>query len=324
MEVEFLSNMRYTLLASKAQWAEWQEKLGRFWTYCDRATKAPLQASPQAVPTLHPNLPSPPASMQSSPPSATTMYPSSGLLAQNHQWADLQLQARSRKRSYDGEEEEPAAKRATRASAALPATYNTNLQPMRTDAPRLPVPNLTISTSQPLHNGYNGAPSLPQNVPLLPPLNGRAMSIVYPATPAWTPNLPMLTPTGPTSQQGHHSASGRSTPTRRQSPHSVQDLLSLGSSPISANFPGHNPGHISPSLFLQQRASPYKPVRHVNTLLYPPPSASMHDYSANLGQMQYQPLGKRNDYRPGVVPDYASHTPHQWTGPTLRQPNFHV
>ncbi len=174
MEVEFLSNMRYTLLASREQWAEWQEKLGRFWTYCDRATKAPLlQTSPQEVSTLHPNLPSPPASMQSSPPSATNLYPS-GLPAQNHQLADLQLQARSRKRSYDGEEEEPAAKRATRASASVPATYNTTLQPIRTDAPRLPVPNLTISTSQPLHNGYNGAPILSQNVPLLPPLNGRA------------------------------------------------------------------------------------------------------------------------------------------------------
>jgi hypothetical protein len=35
-------------------------------------------------------------------------------------------------------------------------------------------------------------------------------------------------------------------------------------------------------------------------------------------------LGKRNDYRPGVVPDYVSHqTPYQhW--PVLPQPNFHA
>merc|ERR1711977_351288 len=98
---------------------------------------------------------------------------------------------------------------------------------------------------------------------------GRAMSTVYaPSTPSsWTP-VPMLTPSG-------HTTSGYSTPSRRHSPHSVQELLSYGSSPISANFPGHVPGHSSPSIFLQQRSSPYKPVRHVNTLLYPPPSRSM-------------------------------------------------
>jgi len=341
MEVEFLSNMRYSLLASKEQWQEWQVKLGKFWVYCDRAMNAPLPLpSPVIVPTLHPTLPSPPSSMQASPPSLTNMHSStSGSFTYNQHWPANyvaphvsplptvldELRSSSRKRSCDDDAEESTAKRVTRSSTAGQVSFTPANAAIRHDAPRLPVPNLTISTSQPMNTNYNGLSSFSQNVPLLPPLSGRTMSTVYPTTPSWTPQLPMLTPTGQQNQHGSHSVSGSAygTPSRRQSPRSVQDLLSLGSSPISANFPGHNPGHISPSFFLQQRASPYKPVRHVNTLLYPPPSASMHDYSANVDQMHYQPLGKRNDYRPGVVPDFESHPAYQhW--PVLPQPNFNA
>jgi len=167
-------------------------------------------------------------------------------------------------------------------------------------------------------NAYSSASGVVPGVPLLPPPNGRAMSAVYPSTPSsWGPQLPMLTPTGPPP-----SNVGYATPSRRHSPTSVHDLLSYGSSPISGNYPNHNPGHISPSVFLQQRSSPYKPVRHVNTLLYPPPSASMHDYAVNTDHMHYQPLGKRNDYRSGVVPDYAAHPAYHY--PVLPQPNFHA
>jgi len=341
MEVEFLSNMRYSLLASKEQWQEWQKKLGKFWVYCDRASKAPLSPSPSTVSSLQPTLPSPPHSMQASPPSMTSMYQSSsGPIAYNQNWpinnysAPIvsplsnmpDLNARhSRKRSFDGDADEPAPKRVTRPTVPCTTTFTTGMPPLRQDAPRLPVPNLTISTTQPpYNNSYSGATSVSQTVPVLPPLNGRAMATVYPSTPSWTPQLPLLTPTGPPGQQGTHTASpnGYATPSRRQSPHSVHDLLSMGSSPISTGYPGHNPGHISPSFYLQQRASPYRPVRHVNTLLYPPPSASMHDYSMNMDQMHYQPLGKRHDMRAGVVPDYVSHPPYQqW--PTLPQLNFH-
>ncbi|KAL2075680.1 hypothetical protein VTL71DRAFT_623 [Oculimacula yallundae] len=323
MEVEFLSNMRYSLLASKEQWAEWHQKLRNIRNYCDRAAEVPVQVSPQAFSTLHPNLPSPPCTQTS--PSTHPYLPPSSSLTNGHQWPsnnslppisspltslpDAEYKGYSRKRSYDGEAEEPVAKRITRPSTG-PLQYTSAIPPSRQDARRLPVPDLTISTSQSMSSGHNAPTSMAQNVPLLPPLSGRSMSAVYaPSTPSsWTP-MPMLTPSG-------HTASGYSTPSRRHSPHSVQELLSYGSSPISANFPNHS----SPSIFLQQRSSPYKPVRHVNTLLYPPPSGSMHDYSINTDQMHYQPLGKRNDYRTGIVPDYSHTPPNQW--PVLRQPNF--
>lgn len=334
MEVEFLSNMRYSLLASEKQWAEWHQKLRKFKIYCERAANAPLPpvlSQQLPAPNIQSTLPSPP-SMQPSPPQHT--YPSSSGLMNGHHYPsplsqaplssplssmpELDFREYSRKRSYDGEAEEPVAKRVTRPPTTQ-SQYVPSLPPARSDAPRLPVPNLTISTSQPpMFNGYNSVSSMAANVPLLPPPNGRAMSTAYPSTPSsWGPQLPMLTPTGPPPVNN-----GYTTPSRRTSPGSVHDLLSYGSSPVSGNYPNHTPGHISPSVFLQQRSSPYKPVRHVNTLLYPPPSASMHDYSVNADQMHYQPLGKRNDYRSGVVPDYAPHPSYHY--PVLPQPNFHA
>ena len=342
MEVEFLSNMRYSLLASKDQWQEWQEKLGKFWIYCDEAARAPTpQISPNTQP--YPTLPSPPTSMQTSPLSSNNGYPTSSSvsgtyrphpLTSNGSLAPLSstistmpahdLRSSARKRNYEGDLEESATKRVLRPSTTGPANFTSNPQAMRHDLPRLPVPNLTISTSHPVSSTYKSTSNMSQHVPLLPPLVGRSMSSVYPTTPSWTSNHPVLTPTGPPSQHGPPSTEGYHTPSRRSSPHSVNGLLSLGSSPISGNFP-HTPGHISPSCYLQQRNSPYKPVRHVNTLLYPPPLAAMHGFSADLDQMHYQPLGRRNDYRPGVVPDYTSHDHYQqYPVLPMPQPNFHA
>lgn len=326
MEVEFLSNMRYTLLASEQQWAEWQQKLSKFWTYLDNAGKPPaVHYSPQGISVLQPNLPSPPITLQSSPSSAAQLGNS---LNVNYPLPDP-LHSLMRKRSFESDLEEPSAKRVSRPHTTAPAPYpavaqasRREMQPTRHDAVHLPIPNLTVSTGLPMttgsiSNSFNTTSGMMQNAPVLPPLSGRAMSTVYPSsTQSWTPNPPLLTPT---SVLPPPQVSGYSTPTRRHSPHTAQALMSLGSSPISAQFP-QNTGHISPSFFLQQRSSPYRPVRHVETLLYPPPSASMHDYSANADHMQYQPLGRRNDYRAGVVPHYPQ--PGYLNGPTPRQPNF--
>lgn len=324
MEVEFLSNMRYSLLASEKQWAEWQKKLGRFWLYCDKAKKAArMQFSPQALSQPKPTLPSPPYSHHPSPPSGASPYlpTHSANSAPNYSRPELQLQPSSRKRSFDGDAEEPASKRISRTPAALtPFPALSQIGRNQSPAPRLPVPKLTIPVNVPMGgNPYMGSNTSHQNLPLLPPLGTRAMATALtPTTQSWTPQLSMPTST---SQPGQHqnlqTSSGYSTPTRRHSP--LQELLSYGSSssPLSATFPSHNPGYISPNVF-PHRSSPYKPIRYVNTLLHPPPSASMHPYSININQMQYQPLGKRTDPRTGVVPDYAMHSYHQWAN-TPRQ-----
>jgi hypothetical protein len=327
MEVEFLSNMRYSLLASAADWEDWQMKLRTYYTFCETAAKPVyLQTSPH-----HGGIPSP-ISTQSSPPILNLSCPSSSTLGpgflNGHHWSSsnsstptvvasplpplprFEQNLYSRKRSYDEEAEEPVAKRVTRSMGPAPL-YNPSVPRLRLEAPRLP--NLTISTSQPVIHNYNGA-----NVPLLPPLTGRSMATVFPTTPTnWPPQLPMLTPTGP------RNASGHNTPSRHESPHShsVQDLLAYGSSPITANFPSQ--GQNSPLDYCQNRSSPYKPVRHVNTLLYPPSQSTMRDYPISANQMHYQPLGaKRNDYRSGIVPDYASQHSHYQTLPVLPQPDF--
>jgi hypothetical protein len=221
---------------------------------------------------------------------------------------------------------------------------------MAAESARLNVPQLTLITNTPVNasslppqqhqqqhphqqaqpppqyigtGGYPMSSAPMQNMVSLPPLQHgvRAMSAVYPATPAamvqqsaLPPSmgqaLPPSTFTGPPlpSQQ---QPVGFGTPNKHHSPANlapyapspVADFVTASAvhTPIS-----HTPLSSSPSVYLQQRASPYKPVRHVNTLLYPPPSASLDQYHLTVPvqptQMHYQPLGRRNIVRTGVVP----------------------
>merc|ERR1712000_337056 len=91
---------------------------------------------------------------------------------------ESECRGNTRKRSYDGESEEPVAKRITRPQTG-PVQYGSAIAPLRQDARRLPVPDLTISTSQSMSNGYSAPTTMSQNAPVLPPLGGRAMSTVY-------------------------------------------------------------------------------------------------------------------------------------------------
>lgn len=291
MEVEFLKTMRYSLLASAEEFAEWQRKLGNFGRFCDRAVKS----SPQ--PLNQPNLPSPPASMQCSPPAQTSQYtspaghynspaswltpgstgtaPSISPLAIVSNSAYQDSQQNPRKRSILEDIEEPVAKRISRPSTSTPtAPGNFNMD----TRPRLPpVPKLMISTSQAM-SGYNGLPSLSQNAPLLPPLSGWALS---PLNASFSVN------SMESGNIGHVSPSS----------------------------------HLSPSGYYQHRNSPWRPIRHLNTLLDPPPPASMNNYSVNTSQMHYQPLGKRHDYRSGVVPAYGSQYTNIYPVLPMPQPN---
>ncbi|KAI9803169.1 MAG: hypothetical protein M1825_001960 [Sarcosagium campestre] len=343
MEVEFLSNMRYSLYTSESDWKEWQSKLRRFWNHFERASRTSHEAatrpSGSSTPALSigSTLPSPPSSNHASPPLNITyppVHPSfphplsmpPHLAPTNPSpmlpMPESELLPSSRKRSRDDGSQEPPAKRPLRSSfsssvhsrtGSLTPTYTPNVAPQM---PRLPVPNLSISTAQPT-NGFTASAQLP------PP--GRAMSIAYPSqTPAgWTQApAPTLSSLGhpashgvPISSYGDHA--------RRQSPHPP---TSLGSSPTTAMFPSSN---LSPSYILTNRNSPYRPVRTVSTLLVPPPSGAIRPVQqhATYPQMHYQPLSKgRHEYRTGVVP-YTQYDnwPQLQQGsqyPFLPQPNF--
>jgi hypothetical protein len=330
MEVEFLSNMRYGLLTSKEQWQEWLMKLACYHKYCERARmeEAARQAQAQTAPIhLTPNqgrftppLPSPttilPPSMHNTSSLAAAYTPAP---APHNGWDNTYhlpptVSATGtkpsfghlvvRKRSPEGDDAvEPAPKRAHRqpAMAMVPSMCPI---PGGTDMVRLPVPQLTLDTSQAALPNAHGPSTYPsQSMVSLPPLNPgiRAMSTVY-STPAstWAPQSTAPSTCG-LQTPSYAVPSNYGTPTKRHSPTSIP---AFGSSPLAEVYASHTPISNSPSVYLQQRASPYKPVRRVNTLLNPPPSIPLSEYHLGSNQMHYQPLGRRNDLRSGIVPEF--------------------
>ena len=317
MEVEFLSNMRYTLYASEQEWALWHKKLGRFWEYFERASQTPLPATPNLNGSY--TLPSPPTSLQASPPFATSRvasglshihplamppYLAPNITASVARMPEVDLKPNGRKRSYDDESQEPSAKRISRAvnptdmlsmptSATLPTSMTTDQMALR-----LPIPNLSISTSGHT-NMFTGSYSAH-----LPPPTGRAMSMVYSGNQQYPGNLP-------TPQQANASFS--TLPPMNEHLRRPYNAGSRTASPTAPSFPPNTQDLLSPSGFPPQRNSPYRPLRSVNTLLVPPPSASLQNPSQNLGynNMHYQPLGKPlSERKTGVVP-YMQQEPWQ-------------
>lgn len=345
MEVEFLSNMKYNLYTSAEEWGEWHTTLGKFGTFFERASRTPLDVPTRSLgpptPTLHvpPNLPSPPHSTQASPPFLNGYSPNNSysttptLLPQISSTAvspigplpELNLRPGSRKRSYDDQVQEPAPKRTLRNFAPMES------QPVYTSISQQP--SLTQSALQPTTSVPPMLPPLPNlTVPQLPPPNSsRANSLTYPPPMQWSqPSSmpPAPAPTLPPTLSIPQPQSSSAAPSRQLSPLHAD---SAANSPMHAPFaPSGAPkqNRLSPSFYLSQRSSPYRPVRTVNTLLVPPPSTSMSQ-PPRLGfdQMQYQPLGRpTNERRLGPLP-YMNHDAwpttnqfNQW--PVLPQPNF--
>ncbi|KAJ2971045.1 hypothetical protein NQ176_g7884 [Zarea fungicola] len=171
----------------------------------------------------------------------------------------------------------------------------------------------------------------------LPPLQlgVRAMSTVYqaPVPAATVPPLqqqhqaqiqqqpqqmmPVATmpPSYPTSATAVHAPVNLGTPSKRRSPGTLVQYTSspMGDAAYGVGSAMHTPLALtplanSPSIYLQQRSSPYKPIRHVNRLLHPA-STSLDQYHLSVpihpNQIHYQPLGRRNDVRTGVVPEFV-------------------
>lgn len=316
MEVEFLSNMKYTLYASEREWTLWHQKLGRFWNYFDKASKAPAESksvgSAIAMFNIPPNLPSPPASIHASPPFATTQAPNyphplsmppylaPSIPPPSVRMPEVDLRPSSRKRTFESETVEQPTKKLAIRSKYPPAIASMIEAPQQNYMPtRLPMPNLSIST--------NGHPAMFQGQysAHLPPPSSRAASEVHPQQ--WTPSGTLSTPSS-------HGSFNSLPPmeSRRPTITSMTSSSSRNPSPTHANFPQHNNDHLSP-LENIQRNSPYKPLRAVNTLLVPPPSASMHNPSQHVGynNMHYQPLGKPlSEKKTGVVPYMNTQWPH--------------
>lgn len=363
MEVEFLSNMRYNLLASKEEWDSWLVKLACFHEYYERAARAPTSPLHVASPATH-RFNSPASSPTAAPlpsmadVSTPNFNPSSAWPMYSHP-ADaisplatkpsISLPTASRKRTSPGEDvlEHPAKRVAPpRLDAVVGSVPN---MVARSNAPnRLPVPQLTLVTN----SGVTSVPATGTNANSnvsLPPLQPgvRAMSTVYQQTPpamVQQPAMsapsapPTLTPTSFQSASQSASLAGHhphpfSTPNKHPNPGGLMPFASSPMAELCGNHSGlHTPVSLtpianSPIAYLQQRQSPYRPIRHVNTLLYPPPSASLDQYHLSVPvqptQMHYQPLGRRNDVRTGVVPDFVMYNRRQHQGIHQGMPQGH-
>jgi Cyclin len=349
MEVEFLSNMRYNLYVSEGEWKRWHVKLARFSGYFNRASKAPAIEITKAAPitplsqTFPYKLPSPPSPArhgaplpmyQPSLPNPLAMAPYlSHSPSRHHYEQDHPLN--SRKRSLDVSSDIPPAKRFM---SSTPSNHSPAVPSPATLSAYTPGSNASSGTLPDL-NHISPIPKLPvPNVagnfllanrpqPYLAPLSlplGRAMSMVYPNTSNnWSQ------PVTPIGTMPPSSANLYANPIPALGEMTRSQYASANASP--AGYGSVTPSRqMSPSYFLTNRNSPYRPVRSVNTLLIPPPSASLHNPSRNIGldQMRYQPLAKApTESRAGVVP-YLHHEtwPQSWTGapPMPSQYAFHA
>jgi hypothetical protein len=352
MEVEFLSNMRYDLYASAAEWSEWKAKLGRFGAFYNKASKVPLTEENQGslapvTPTSQSfshKLPSPPSTHHSTntfassgfvnspyptlphPSPSTIQLPNSPLRAPYGAHAQYE----DRKRSLDLSAELPPAKRRPQ-TVQLPGLTNANVpqfpyapssargSPTHTSTAGSEMPSMSLGVSRmDLSRVPTPATHFPgQLAPLSVPVN-RAMSSVYPNTTVGysqpvTPisAIPLNLFQNPIPNLGDPSRSISNYPSAHTSP-------SAGYHTNTATLPG-----LSPSYFLTNRTSPYRPVRHVNTLLIPPPSAALQMPTRNVpaDQIHYQPLSKVASQRlPGPLPFMQNDG---WQQSNVSTPTFH-
>ncbi|CAG8103304.1 unnamed protein product [Penicillium nalgiovense] len=333
MEVEFLSNIRYDLFSSEAEWARWHTKLGLFGDYFNQASMLPvesapmLRVSPPRVQSQSPSskLPSPGTDTFRSQPPPTWYMPPNGLpysLPPQHMGGEVAMEG-SRKRSRDETDELHPTKRIALSSATSAPSMTVPVTAMNT-MPTLP-PVLTPTS----------APVAPMNVSRLPPPHQPPpLPTSYPAPqtlpPAASSHLPAIIPpiyNRPANWQQMPPLSVPPMPSSMYTTPSLPDLGRHHQSPFGVSSATVSPAgsaysvptpqtHLSPSFFLANRNSPYRPVRSVNTLLIPPPSSSLQQQrNVPFDHMHYQPLGKGNTSRktgllPYIQPDAWNQAPY--------------
>jgi len=319
MEVEFLSNMRYSLYVSDNEWRDWHTKLGKFSHFWERASRSPLETPARPTPVnpsftpSFPQLPSPPSSTNSSPPFANALSPSSSgfphhLPAPPHAQhlkppalpytplpqPDFDSVARKRSMDFDPTLQPPT-KRVTRSSAPkisvsvpqFPMHIPFTAPPGNASLPRLQPP---ASYTAPSSQNSSTMPTLVHShQPQLPLPGTRSMSTVYSHASQPPVSAPMSSTT--------HNINISPYNPRQSSPYLPSTHHSAASSPTTPVYPH------SPTWILGNRDSPYRPVRSVNTLLVPPPTNAPQPQQLGYDQMHYQPLTKsRSEYKTGVVP----------------------
>ncbi|KAJ5682369.1 hypothetical protein N7462_005534 [Penicillium macrosclerotiorum] len=345
MEVEFLSNIRYDLFASEATWSRWQTKLGLFGDYFSQALKNPTELDKPALRISPPRLQQPqsPSSKLPSPPTDIFrphsqpqhqkhwFMPGTGLPYPVPSQSNEVATGGSRKRSRDEDGELHPTKRVAMAPHNIPSALTIS-SAMNSGIPTLP-PVLTPTSAPVAQTQLSGVVSRlppphlpPSSNPIshpLPPTTVSQLPVpalmpsVYNRNSNWTQQMPPAAV--PPVASGVYNTPALSELARHNpSPFAVS---SATVSPAVSAYSVHTPQtHLSPSYFLANRDSPYRPVRSVHTLLIPPPSTSMQQQrSVPFDHMHYQPLGKTSaDRKTGLLPYIY---PESWTQ-TPFQPFF--
>ncbi|CAK4032095.1 Meiotically up-regulated gene 80 [Lecanosticta acicola] len=357
MEVEFLSNMKYCLFTCEQDWARWQSLLGKFAAFFEKASR-PQPPAPILPPasSLHlpMALPSPPASNQASPPYSGEFPPHAAAYSNASQLGPTPapsplgnlydaangVHAGSRKRSRDEHHTtEPPPKRLASAYQNYTSPQRYSTMPAQAGpgqpVPRLTLPSLSIPTSQASSAAYPPTGSQGQQLPPLQ-LPARSVGMAYHSSSSQPP-IPHTTASANASMQPQSQPQSQYA-SRHPSPYGGSGQVSPSSALPQSATVLHPTDQVSPTYFLQQRTSPYRPVHNVSTLLYPPPSSATSSRPPNveLNQMQYQPLGKpvqhtgrlpyvrQNVWLDGNQPQEM--TPiHQWPGfPSGPPPSQHL
>ncbi|KAL4782004.1 cyclin-domain-containing protein [Aspergillus varians] len=344
MEVEFLSNLRYDLYASDKEWAQWHVKLDLFANFFNNAPLA--SDNGELLPTppllrLSPNFG--PARTQLSPISSTRLPSPSTEPLHPQAWAPVngssygagpqagrenpKVNSRKRRHEEPVEPQHPTKKIALPSAMPLPSSTlppatqmsMPALPPMMAPTSALPQQNITGPAPRLPLSSF--VPTVPTSLPQLPTTPSRPiMPPVYnPST--WVPQIPVSTTSQPHSNGVMTPALSLPDPSKHHS--SPYTMSSATGSPAVSAYAVHTPNtHLSPSFFLANRNSPYRPVRSVNTLLIPPPSASLeHQRTIPFDHMHYQPLGKSTtERRTGLLP-YLHHD--VWAQGPYIPPSFH-
>ncbi|KAL1296575.1 hypothetical protein AAFC00_000073 [Neodothiora populina] len=344
MEVEFLSNMKYALFTSAEEWDQWQTKLGMFASFFDQASHVPAMQSSTGA--LGITLPSPPISNHASPPYsgshthpqyAKSVTPSIASTPNPSPLGPIpKLHSQStRKRSLDDASvSQPAKRHATTNSnygQTFPSGSNALTYNQSAFLPRVPLPSLGIPLSQSnaVTPQSGTAEHQQQMLPQLPPLNYNQRS--YGSTPvpttSWTSTPSM------TASVNHYQPPVQLTPVsqgltqpRHQSPYPGSAGVSPTHGGLSATGQTLS-SQLSPSYYLEQRNSPYRPIRSVSTLLVPPPQRT-RDQPQHVcrDQMHYQPLGRPQELQTGQLPYIAQNQwidgNHQTSATAYQWPSF--
>ena len=351
MEVEFLSHMKYNLYTSKEEWIDWHKQLSHLWKFFNSVSPRIQDVQPGQQNSYKPHmlqiprsLPSPPSSNNaSSPPYPTSISPGFPPYANGAPTLPQPVPSHvspthtiplldhpfTRKRSHDeaAHSSEPPPKRlynyeAYQASRSSTPSQNLPGQSNASNLSSLPVPHLPVPGHMTRVNGcapaaHPASTNLVSNHPLPPagiwPSSASSQSVDNRSLPAL-----------------HVATSGYMDRSRRLTP---VNPVSRHASPVAPNYSNTGNGHPavhnqhSPSVFLHQRTSPYRPVRNISTLLVPPPSGPLRDPLLQLPdeQMYWQPLGRQSVRKTGRVPyDHheawpEAHQYQQWPN-TFSQP----